>query len=640
MSDFINRYLAEAGQLHPSPGLALVKLRQLGTPPSSKDVDISHPTSQIKSALELLASLADKVECHSRNGTRTKREIIELIKNSWTSSLGPWIHLFLDAFTTAQAEPKTTHGIRFVDWVLLTLPCILKYGKSCDSDEYRRLRRISPNLLRLVAQTWLQVINAFHYTWFHWMVTLKLLLGEDPDAARKDAVKTARTLIGGPVGAEQAASEFLRHAIHNLPTLSRDDCLAVHGCVILICDFFNPDTPLYFPFLSKGGVRVLVNLLSATMSQAKIHSQNPDKLSAIFAIARATVTFLCPSLQGPLWVTDALDAGLVRIMFRARRFHSLGDEDTYSTGLFFSGFANALRLVELYMLYPSVRRRFLKSVTQVTTLGLEDKLYSMFSREHVREFQVAWEDCKRRARALWSYYKAVTSNWLSFCSYDRVSLVIDLQGCHSYFFCSALLPVGISREESNGYAVHPVYSKHIALSHVQDKIGSQGTVKLVRRSVKLQMITLTDPTQYPSNMDKAFFCAIIDDYVEKNAEMIFHKQSFFVQTHNERGASGPSWYENYNQGILVLEFDQIGLNDIWSPRRARIEDVVVVAADKRIKADPQYYADLTRIATTDAGNIAIVGFFPGNEGGREAAKVHPIFDIVEFPWDQMPIDSD
>ncbi|ESK97836.1 hypothetical protein Moror_17265 [Moniliophthora roreri MCA 2997] len=619
MSDFINRYLAEAGQLHPSPGLALVKLRQLGTPPSSKDVDISHPTSQIKSALELLASLADKVECHSRNGTRTKREIIELIKNSWTSSLGPWIHLFLDAFTTAQAEPKTTHGIRFVDWVLLTLPCILKYGKSCDSDEYRRLRRISPNLLRLVAQTWLQVINAFHYTWFHWMVTLKLLLGEDPDAARKDAVKTARTLIGGPVGAEQAASEFLRHAIHNLPTLSRDDCLAVHGCVILICDFFNPDTPLYFPFLSKGGVRVLVNLLSATMSQAKIHSQNPDKLSAIFAIARATVTFLCPSLQGPLWVTDALDAGLVRIMFRARRFHSLGDEDTYSTGLFFSGFANALRLVELYMLYPSVRRRFLKSVTQVTTLGLEDKLYSMFSREHVREFQVAWEDCKRRARALWSYYKAVTSNWLSFCSYDRCLITgRDLERGVKWLRCSSCL--------------QQTYCS-VSCARQDWKSGHRETCSSLSKAAN-------DPTQYPSNMDKAFFCAIIDDYVEKNAEMIFHKQSFFVQTHNERGASGPSWYENYNQGILVLEFDQIGLNDIWSPRRARIEDVVVVAADKRIKADPQYYADLTRIATTDAGNIAIVGFFPGNEGGREAAKVHPIFDIVEFPWDQMPIDSD
>ncbi|EEB93291.1 hypothetical protein MPER_08076, partial [Moniliophthora perniciosa FA553] len=446
--------------------------------------------------------------------------------------LGPWIYLFLNAFTTAQTEPKTTHGIRFMDRVLLTLPCILKYGRSCDGDEYRRLRRLSPNLPHLVARTWLQVINTFHYTWSHWTVTLKLLLGEDADAARKNAIQIARMLVGGPVGAERAAFEFLRHTIHNLPTLSRDDCLLVHGCVIVLCGFFNPDTPLYLPFLSRGGVRVLVNLLSETMSEAKIHSRNPDNLSAILDVARATVTFLHVSLQGPLWVMNALDTGLVKIMFRARRFHSLGDEDIKSTGVLFSGFAEFLRLMELYMVYPSVRRRFLKSVTQVTTLGLEDKLYSMLSKEHVQEFQMAWEDCKRRARVLLSYYKVVTSGWLSFCDYDRVGSVIDLQGCHSYFFCSALLPVRISRVESNGYAVHPVYSERIALLHVQGKIGIRGTMKLVCRSVKLQTITLTDPP-YPSSMDKAFFRAVMENYVEQNVETIFRKQSLYVQTHND-----------------------------------------------------------------------------------------------------------
>ncbi|EEB91678.1 hypothetical protein MPER_09929, partial [Moniliophthora perniciosa FA553] len=294
-----------------------------------------------------------------------------------------------------------------------------------EGNEYRRLKRVSSGLLRGIAQTWLQVTYTFHSTWANWVAVLITFLGENIQAGMSEVGDIIQELTPS-LGRDRIAhglTRFIRNATLFFSVFKTSQWENLSSFLCLLVGAANPDTPIYLNFLFNGGIRDLVDLLRATISRARKLSnlERHAELSAALGVTRMAAIALDAYLRGPLRIVDALDAGLVKTMLKSMQFyaHTEADREGVHSLPLSDTLTRILELLSLYMVYPSVRRRFTRSIIDIEESGLEDKLINRTDEEYGRKFQTLWEKCKESAEISSDVFNSAPEFW-RMCANDAV----------------------------------------------------------------------------------------------------------------------------------------------------------------------------------------------------------------------------
>ncbi|EEB97938.1 hypothetical protein MPER_02644 [Moniliophthora perniciosa FA553] len=263
----VNSFLRDAALKFDTPQKSISVLNQLGQPPP--DVDISHPSSEVRTALQAIGCLACYAEpthplaIQTRNNRDTSRTALS-IESNWTSCIGVWVMFYIDKFLLADTELSTPQGQETLDVIAYVLPSLLIHPASHPDPEaaMQRLKSVSQDFLTVMARTMLTVLEKYHFTWSKWCAAVAGMQCYIP--SDRDEFTTA--MIDAAVKWNQdVALIYVKH-IHRecqraftLPHTI--DFRGMRCFILLFTACIHPSSPLHTQVIFHNGVKNLVMLL-------------------------------------------------------------------------------------------------------------------------------------------------------------------------------------------------------------------------------------------------------------------------------------------------------------------------------------------------------------------------------------------
>ncbi|KAK7022896.1 hypothetical protein VNI00_016883 [Paramarasmius palmivorus] len=190
---------------------------------------------------------------------------------------------------------------------------------------------------------------------------------------------------------------FLNQRTLRLAGMSELEANTTRMYIKMIGKFFDKQRRLYTPFLTGKGIHAYVHYLNTLVSRRKpleSVSDGSEKFTIFYRCCCNIGDMLASWLNGPLWICEAMDAGLINSLFHAERFHRHTPPNILEPKLDVS-FCLILKQIALYMVYPAVLRRFLRLKKKIVESGLEEKKL-----EWPTDLRAFWDLAGERATGL------------------------------------------------------------------------------------------------------------------------------------------------------------------------------------------------------------------------------------------------
>ncbi|KAK7050051.1 hypothetical protein VNI00_005483 [Paramarasmius palmivorus] len=376
-------------KLFPSTHSALKLLETLGNPPQSPD--ISNPSTQCQSALDILAFLSYHNTTPWDKGTYFSKVVLK----HWSSYIAAWFQCFLGQYVLDEEAPSTERGLVFRDRIVSVLPDLVAFGNSPEEQANRLcilLRSQGQFLIPLMAQTWLKLTEVYHSAARRWTsLFLYALQSKDPKLTEEIDTSFRSTH-------RDVAGLGIREMLHfasscRLSTLKPDALPDFEVFMIIITPSFRLNSPHHPSFLARGGIAALVKVTWALLSRPTLarYLNGRSGCSGIgLIIAKICLTLLRNCADYPSSAFEALQAGLLKIIVKAAPYYNDGqwfDDDQIERNLG-EILGDVLERVSRLLVYPSVIRRFTRSVEKYVTKEWEKSL------EKSHEFlSKVWKSC-------------------------------------------------------------------------------------------------------------------------------------------------------------------------------------------------------------------------------------------------------
>ncbi|KAK7053045.1 hypothetical protein VNI00_004366 [Paramarasmius palmivorus] len=415
---------------------AITFLRGLNVPPSP--FDALQPSGHAQTAGDAIAALVALSPAAYAPRARRALENIKLVKANWdTAQIGLWVQFFLDL---ALKEPvpsyDTVEELGLVQKVLFTIPVFLQYP-TCSLDQEKEIGDLvgmAPYIPRLGARIWVKLIRVLHTTWVSWSSLLAgiLFVTNNPNPSGEFVRELVTIQTSEGINIAPLIIRFMQH----ITPIIRSNCIThrlfigFHTTMALFVCCCIPRSVLpasHVSFVVLGGVGQLVTLLKTLVSRRGVirfaregSGQFGDLTGAIMTTERS----LQEAMDGVQAVSDALEAGLILVIFKSQRYYDLecAKPDQYTINppsKIWDFYANLLQRIAVYLVYPAVLRRFWRSITIITNeysdleqnirLSAEQRLWS------------CWEQCQRRAKSFRAMYELMKMPGMggSLCSNEK-----------------------------------------------------------------------------------------------------------------------------------------------------------------------------------------------------------------------------
>ncbi|ESK90704.1 hypothetical protein Moror_4168 [Moniliophthora roreri MCA 2997] len=496
----MDRFLTDAGTTFPSRISAVAKLRQLGRPPSSSP-DISHPCESARAVLDVFAYFAHYLS-FPEYGKHVRTQTVSCIKQNWSSSICPWVEFFLQEFALNSEPPRTPEGLDFLDNILNVISLLLSYPKNYP--DVREVKQIASRLrTQVLNQVWLKVIDTLHVTWWRWSALMTCIFFSDDEfnefsytMTKSGECTTTRVAFIGV--------QHLRRIAQHIDVMQEADLAAVHTSLLLM-GFLIPPDPSFMSCLLQGSVPALVDLLSALFSRSKTirrFSDSPHAWTNVLISVMIAISSLADAFVGPMWICQALDAGLLEVLFKSNRLiqghQRISDKDREHLENIWARLNEMLKQVIVFMVYPSVLVRFLSGMKKLAETGVEEELEAIQPDWPLWDI---WDLCQAKARGYRRTFERAKSDLGSLCCAKECPSVnsgalgsaeiryLRCSACHSTTYCSRTC----ARQDWK--------AKHQKLCSSFAQQFSEGIPP-------------------PTYMDICIFQAIIDVSVHRNAEYL------------------------------------------------------------------------------------------------------------------------
>ncbi|KAK1229572.1 hypothetical protein PQX77_007362 [Marasmius sp. AFHP31] len=355
-------------QLFPRARFALEALRRLGNPPSIGGVDLAQPSQQIRTAIEVMASLAGSQEAAA-------------VRDNWTSLISPWVKFFLeDIILGDQEQPFTPEGIATWDHILMYVPrCFLAAIQFDEEEEEIKqfLKLVSPFFEPLCTQAWYRVIEDSHQTWDAWcQLVTPLTFYKNSDI--RNAVPPRRVIYKF----DERTGRILLHHIHfhisRIPRMSDSKISAVKMFIDVVIKY-GKHNPLMFPTVIGHAMPALVKLASTIMFKRKIDPNCPSDsvLEQLHFLLVTTLQCLCTLIRDSGSAEIALNSGVLKVLLRPLPYLFQFD-DTEHCSLqewkLAHWTSSTLQLISRFIVYPNALHAFLVAIRRMDVDGLDDEL--------------------------------------------------------------------------------------------------------------------------------------------------------------------------------------------------------------------------------------------------------------------------
>ncbi|ESK91573.1 mynd finger family protein [Moniliophthora roreri MCA 2997] len=584
---------------------AMARLRRNNKLPVA--FDVSRPPVQVWNALGSIAYLTDKMH---NGGSKARKDTMASVKKNWSSgaNIGLWVTFLIENVALADESkgPFTPEGVDLLDKVLRVLSLLLLYPDAVKAEtedvdvEARILRRASPNLPLLSTNVWLRVLELSHATWHTWSAVVALIMY---DGSHFEAFADHMTQVNSS-GKLDVTRIYICHLL--LVTQHFGDMgeqrfigLQLFMSLVYISSFKGP---LYSPFLLNGGIPALFNLLKMFITRPKLLQRTPNDSSDFHCAALLLIegaSLLGGFLATPMWISQALDLGLLILMFKAKRFFAydkIRESKEKDCGRKLGDiFSEMLNTIKVFIVYPSIRTRFLKSMKHIIDSGLEENL-----QPRPEPFWSSWETCKLRA----NYCKVFFNHsMVRMCGYE---------GCSSKGY-----PAG----EEGQKIRYLKCSACSSVSYCSRECGKKDWPNHRKRCSRNRQL-MKKGTKPPSFMDTEFFTVLVRVYVFAHASQ--------MTVFDPLGPQLP--LDRIKRQSVVIYFDD-PTGEVLSPDHFKILDPESLQKEKRMY--PRVFSAWKRIASNAKdGEVIVIGFFPAVKDDDSAAI--PIIRV--FPRDRPRLD--
>jgi hypothetical protein len=397
---------------------ALRSLGTLGNPPQSPD--ISKPSTQCQSAFDILAFLS----YHNTTSWDEETYFRNVILKHWPSSITAWYRCFLEQFVLAEEEPTTERGIVFRERIVFLLPALAAFGMDPHEQTNRThmlIRSRGQFLIPLMAKTWLKLMEVSHPAAFRWAnVIVSTLLSKDVNLTGEFERCLASATYGDVVGV--GIREMLRFAYSCRDTVVEPDTLRWFEINILIMNpCFYPPATAHLPFIARGGVAALVKVLLGLLSRPTLarYPHNSKSFDTGINVVKICLSLLKVCLEYPDGASEALHAGLLKASVKAAPYYDDGkwiSQDQHECNLA-DVVADVLERVSRLLVYPSVARRFTRSVKKYVTTEWEELVEK--DQEHL---SVVWESCLDNMDCVEEIRRVLKTSGSGLCDNTEVSI--------------------------------------------------------------------------------------------------------------------------------------------------------------------------------------------------------------------------
>ncbi|KAK7059155.1 hypothetical protein VNI00_001782 [Paramarasmius palmivorus] len=586
-----------------SPNDAIKSLRNLGKPPPNPDIE--QPGPRIKSALDIIGDMAFDLVFVCRQDT-THPTLVSIRKN-WLTGIAPWVELFLAKF--AVADPSTAPGLEFRDAVFHTMPAILTLvaGPRNTSEEILKLRSKSPLLFPLFYKAWVKVLSITHVSWPSWASVVSEMVfirggGDDGVLMAEEFVKTMREMHQS--GKENIAALCIRHinllvqAAHSRQLADRD-YKGFENAMKTFVSLFHTSTSMSQPFIVNGGITTIVKLLATFVATRTLrrHTEGSEEFSSAIGVFDLALALLQSLLKSQVSASEALDAGVLKAIFKAKRFflydsHPASTHRIKSTSSLIS---LVVKQLDLFLVFPSVLRRFYRVSISLSESGIEDELGWLQPRPQA--FLATWEKTKRKAKELRTIFHDFEMACPSMCAHIQCPFrdSVPPPGTR-YLRCSSCMNVMYCSHKCGkaGWASHKILCGLFGKALREGRPG-------------------------PCWQDIHFFREITNQLVIRNYEEVVRKMEM---------------HPSSKQGqtlIVLVNLDDPDQPEFTSPNLLAVVDFKQFCRDSRMKEHDDAIPDVKQYIGRPLRERAVlaVGVFPVSKGGK--SRVWPIVDIVHVP---------
>ncbi|KAK7050050.1 hypothetical protein VNI00_005482 [Paramarasmius palmivorus] len=603
--------------LFSSTHTALKALGRLGAP--SKAPDISHPNPQSRSALDIIAFLTYHNTTPWDEGAYFKNVVLK----HWSTSIGPWYKYFYEEYILAE-DPTTPTGLDFRDRMVWLLPSLLLFSNDPEERSHWTfilLRNQGRFLISLTAKAWFRLIETSHPATFKWTAFV-LIICHSRDSELTGELEgiisfmTAEDVVGLTIREMSRFALLCRRSLVDFDKLSEFDMF-----MIILYPCFDPDSPLHVPFLARGGVRALVSVLSGLLSRSTLakYQNNTEGFDTGITIVRLCFSLLKQCLEHPSSASEALEAGLLKVVVKGAEYYSDGTEmDTDDWERNFGDMvADVLGRISRLLVYPSVLLRFQKSITKYVT----DEWVESVEENHKRIWEV-WEACLDNVDCLGYIREILMDPDWSVCDYEECpNLDLDEENDQENDERNVIKYLRCSSCKGVVYCSRACAKKNWP-QHKDDCL----------RSTQLQKAG----TCTPGPIERAVFLEVVKEYVYTFHKDISERLEYFNAETRSKGDTNPVLFLEFEETDLELNFGhqlmESSCFDIVDREEILQDGRLLQTSKKRIIEE--FASD--SVSSDYSETLVTVAFFPS----PWPLDVCPIVMSVRIPDGESGTDSD
>ncbi|KAL0058658.1 hypothetical protein AAF712_014659 [Marasmius tenuissimus] len=403
----LHRLVADANSTYRSSRVAMNELHKLGHPPALSISPV--PDTGVVTAIRVIAALQSAYSASSSEAAST----IKCVRLQWRS-LSRWIKLLLKDLVLSEDMISSPESVEALDHVLILLPSLLDFSSVEGTvTDLAFLHRLSPFLPQLIVRVWFKTLENHHWTYGLWSLLLIKLAASAPSTSwYTPSLEPTQgfSQITSPDGL--AFAYHLYHQLKHIPTMTLQDIREF--LAFMCCPALEGSRPLcsYVPGQTLPALVSLLSVVTRKRKPVQTAEVESDEYAITNGITFQILSYISSFIREPYFAAEALDSGLIRVLFRAHPcFMRADDQRTPLVRRFHYLASEIIDRIATLLVFPAILHRFWKARSAVTQY-LESGIAFPLLRE-------SWDQALEKASAIHVFRQVLKDQVSPLCDYNQ-----------------------------------------------------------------------------------------------------------------------------------------------------------------------------------------------------------------------------
>ncbi|KAJ8074696.1 hypothetical protein PM082_022274 [Marasmius tenuissimus] len=403
----LHRLVTDANSIYRSSQMAINELKRLGHPPALSISPV--PDIGVITAIRIIAALQSAYSASSSKAASA----IKHVRHQWRS-LSWWIKLLIEGLVLSDDTVTSPESVEALDHVLILLPSLLDFSSAEGAvTDLVFLHRLSPFLPQLIVRVWVKTLENHHWTYGLWSLLLIKLAASAPSTSwytPSSEPAQGRSQATSPDGL--AFAYHVYHQLKHIPTMTLQDIREF--LAFMCCPALEGSRPLcsYAPGKTLPALVSLLSVVTRKRKPVQTAEVDSDEYAIINGIAFQILSYISSFIREPYFAAEALDAGLIRVLFRAHPcFMRTDDQRTPLVRRFHYLAAEIVDRIAMLLVFPAILHRFWKARSTATQYLEADIAFPL-----LRE---SWNQALEKASAIHEFRQVLKNQVSPLCDYNR-----------------------------------------------------------------------------------------------------------------------------------------------------------------------------------------------------------------------------